>query len=358
MNIMKKYLFVWLFLVIALASEAKTGEVKNLIIMIGDGMSLPQIYSGLTKNGGQLDIERAHYVGLSRTNSSDNYTTDSAAGGTAIACGVKTKNGAIGVDDSGVKVPSMIALAEEKGKRTGIVVTSEVTHATPASFYAHQPSRKMGEEIAADLLNIEVDVVYGGGRNHFTKRADQRNLISELEKKGYQYIEKTEDLKDVKSDKVIGLFNDSHMPSVENNRGNMLPDCVASALSLLDKKNKNGFLLMVEGSQIDFESHANKGDNVAAEMIDFDKAVKVAFDFADKNPGTLVIVTADHETGGMTIQGGNFENKSVKTAFSTKGHTAIPVPVFAYGAGADKLSGVYHNTEIFNRVCSLLNLKK
>lgn len=354
---MKKYLFGWLFLVIAFTSTAQTNEVKNVIIMIGDGMSLPQIYSGLTMNGGGLNLERAHYIGLSRTNSSDNYTTDSAAGGTAIACGVKTKNGAIGVDAAGEKVPSMIALAEEKGKKTGIVVTSEVTHATPASFYAHQPSRKMGEEIAADLLNLEVDVVYGGGRDHFMKRADHRDLISELKNKGYQYIDQTTELKNVSSDKVIGLFNDSHMPSVENNRGSMLPDCVSSALVLLDKNNQNGFLLMVEGSQIDFESHANKGNNVASEMIDFDNAVKVAFDFADNNPGTLVIVTADHETGGMTIQGGNFEDKSVKTAFSTKSHTAIPVPVFAYGTGADQMAGFYHNTEIYNRVCELLNLK-
>ncbi|MBD8389356.1 alkaline phosphatase [Dysgonomonas sp. BGC7] len=328
-------------------------KVKNVIFMIGDGMGLAQIYR-TQQNKGDLTLLQFPYVGLQKTNSSNNDITDSAAAGTALSSGVKTKNGMLGLTPDSVKTISIMELAKKNGFLTGITVTCSVTHATPAAYYAHQPHREMHEEIASDLLLSNIDVCIGGGKKFFTDRKDNRDLLKELEAQKYKIALSQEDLENIYSTKVIALLADEHLPKMSEGRGDMLPNSVSKMLSLLNKENKKGFFVMVEGSQIDWGGHANDAEYVVNEVLDFDKAVKRALDFAAKDGHTLVIVTADHETGGMSII--EKDNK-IKENFATTNHSATPVPVFAYGPGAETFTGYYDNTEFVVKIKSLLGLQ-
>jgi alkaline phosphatase len=329
--------------------------VKNIIVMIGDGMGVSQVYAGLTANKGSLNLERCRYVGFSKTYSANDYITDSAASGTAIACGVKTNNGTIGMDSLNQPVNSMLAHAVNNGLSTGIVVTYAVTDATPAAFIAHQPRRSMQDEIAMDYLASGVTVCIGGGRKHFEKRADSLNLSEQLKDKGYQIAYSSDEVKQVTSGKLFGLLTDTFLPYAE--RGNMLPESVETALRIL-QTNEKGFFLMVEGSQIDRGGHRYDTQLIVNEMLDFDRAVKVALDFAEKTPNTLVVVTADHETGGFAVHGGNFATGEVEGAFTTNRHTGVMVPVFAFGDGAEAFAGIYQNVDIFSKVLALYGFDK
>lgn len=333
-----------------------TPEVKNVIIMVGDGMGVAQVYAGLTANKGSLNLERSHFVGFSKTYSASNYITDSAAGGTAIACGTKTNNGSIGVDSENNPVKSALVYAAENGLSTGVVSSCSVTHATPASFVAHQPSRKMEEEIAADFVNSDITLFIGGGKRYFDARSDGENLLEKLKEKGYQVALTMDEVKSVTSGKLAGLVADEH-PASYPERGEFLPESVQKAIDIL-KTNEKGFCLMVEGSQIDWACHANDQANLVNEMLDFDRAVKVAFDFADQNPNTLVIVTADHETGGAALTGGDLSTGEVEVTFASKGHTSIMVPVFAYGAGAINFAGIYQNADILPKIIKSYGIEK
>lgn len=331
-------------------------QVKNVIVMIGDGMGVSQVYAGLTANKGSLHLEKCQFVGFSKTFSANNYITDSAAGGTAIACGVKTTNGAIGVDADGNPVKSMLEYAAEHDLSTGVVSSCSVTHATPASFVAHQPSRKMEEEIAVDFLNSDITLFIGGGKRYFDARSDGENLLEKLEAKGFQVALNMDDVKKVTSGKLAGLIADEH-PESYPERGEFLPESVQKAIDLL-KNNEKGFFLMVEGSQIDWACHGNDQENLVNEMVDFDRAIKVAFDYAAQDPNTLVIVTADHETGGAALTGGNLSTGEVGVTFGTKGHTSVMVPVFAYGAGAVDFAGIYQNSDILSKIIKLYGFEK
>lgn len=337
-------------------SSVKKPVVKNVIFMIGDGMGLAQAYAGMTANKGPLNLERIQTVGLAKTYSASDYITDSAASGTAIACGEKTTNGTIGLDAAGNMLKSMLTYAADNAKSTGIVVTSSVTHATPASFYAHQPSRNMEEEIAEDLLNANVDVFIGGGRKFFESRTDGQNFTEQLKSKGYQIAYTIDEVKAAQPGKLGALLADNSMPTAKD-RGDMLSTSVETAIRLLEK-NKKGFFLMVEGSQIDFGGHSNDADMVVKEVLDFDQAIKVALDYAESNPETLVVITADHETGGLSLIGGNLVTGDVQLDFATGNHTGIMVPVYAFGLGAEYFSGIYENTEFFPRILELLAIQK
>jgi alkaline phosphatase len=342
-------------------SGNKTGQdtipqVKNVIVMIGDGMGVGQVYAGLTANKGTLHLEQCQFVGFSKTYSANNYITDSAAGGTAIACGTKTKNGAIGVDPDGNPVKSVLEYAAENGLSTGVVASCSITHATPASFVAHQSSRKMEEEIAVDFVNSDITLFIGGGKKYFDSRSDNVNLLNKLSAKGFQIAFNMENIKKVTSGKLAGLVADEH-PASYPEREEFLPESVQAAINLL-KNNEKGFCLIVEGSQIDWACHANEKDATIHEVLDFDRAIKVAFDYADQDPHTLVIITADHETGGMSLTGGDLSTKEVEANYSTKGHSAVMVPVFAYGEGAAEFAGIYENTDIFTKILKLYGFAK
>ena len=340
------------YLVKSYKQEFKARKPKNIILMIGDGMGVSEVFAGVTANHGKLFLDNFKRIGFSKTQSASDYITDSAAGGTAISTGVKTYNGAIGVNTDTVAVNTILEEAVQKGLATGLVSTSAITHATPASFIAHEKSRNMYEEIAADFLKTDIDVFIGGGMDHFTKRKDSRNLVDELKAKDYQVETDMNIIANVKKGKLAGLTAGIHNGRV-NERGDMLPVATNTAINILDN-NKKGFFLMVEGSQIDWGGHANSTNYIVEEMLDFDRAIGKALDFAAKDGETLIIVTADHETGGLSIVGGDMNTGMVKGEYTTKDHSAVMVPIFAYGPGADEFMGIMENTEIFSKMKKLL----
>lgn len=329
-------------------------QPKNIIFMIGDGMGITQITAGLYSNGNKLNLEKFPVVGLHKPYAFDNLVTDSAAGATAFACGVKTYNGAIGVDSDTMAVKTILEEAEEQGMPTGLVATSTIVHATPASFIAHVKKRKMYEEIAADFLKTEIDLFIGGGKKYFDRRDDERDLCKELEAKNYMVANFLgDDLAKVVADPTknfVYLTADSDPIPVSKGR-DYLVDASAMAPEFLDKRceKDKGFFLMIEGSQIDWGGHANNSDYIVSEMIEFDEAIGKVLDFAAKDGETLVIVTADHETGGYAINSTSTMD-SLVTAFTSDYHTADLIPVFAYGPGAELFGGIYENTAIHTRM--------
>lgn len=328
---------------------------KNIILMIGDGMGVTQVFAGLTANHGHLFLENFKSVGFSKTQSSNQYVTDSAAGGTALSTGQKTYNGAIGVNADTVAIKTILEMAEDKGMATGLVSTSAITHATPASFIAHQGSRGSYEDIAADFLRTEIDVFIGGGYKHFTERKDGRNLANELKAKGYNVLTKMDEIGLVKTGKLAGLTAPEHNGKAEE-RGDMLPLATQTALNILGQ-GKKGFFLMVEGSQIDWGAHQNNTIYVVKEMLDFDQAIGKALEFAAKDGETLIIVTADHETSGFALVDGDMKTGMVNGAFATGDHTGVMVPVFSFGPGADRFTGIMENTDIPCKIRKLLRLQ-
>lgn len=332
-------------------------KAKNVILLIGDGTGTSQIYAAYTANRGKLHYNRMPVAGFSVTNSSDAYITDSASGATVLAAGVKTYNGAIGVDKDTIRVRTILEQAEEKQLATGLVATCAITHATPASFIAHQPARRMYEEIAADFLDTDVDLFIGGGHDHFNgkKRKDQRDLLGELKTKGYTQTNTFDELKAVDTKatfKLAAFLAGEHQPRYPE-RGEQLAVSTQKALEILSKNDK-GFFLMIEGSQIDWGGHADNTTYIVQEAYDFDRAIGQALDFAANDGETLVVVTADHETGGFSLNGGNIETGEVIGKFTTGGHTGVMVPVFAYGPQAQLFGGIQQNSDIyFNMIQAL-----
>lgn len=350
----KKTLLLLVLAAVATVASAQP-KVKNIIFMIGDGMGMNQVYAGMTANDNRLNLEQCTHTGWSKTYSASSYITDSAAGGTALACGKKTKNGMVGMDADSVPIFSTMHVAKQNGMATGFVVTCTAQHATPASFYAHQRSRKMYNYIAEDLVNSEIDVFVGGGRDYMEKRSDERNLTDSLRKKGYQIAYKLNKFKTIENGKVAALLADGDLPK-RSLRGKMLPEAVEKTISLLNQ-HENGFFMMVEGSQIDYGGHANEQDYVVSEMLDFDEAIGKAIDFAKADGETLVIVTADHETGAMTIKSGDFKKKKVELVFNRTGHSGVPVPVFAFGPGAELFTGFMENSDMKAKCLQLLGIE-
>jgi alkaline phosphatase len=332
-------------------------KIKNVIFMIGDGMGVAHTYAAMSVSENPLNIERCEITGLQKTFSANNYITDSGAAGTTMAGGKKTNNGAIGVDDQGKNVKTLLEIAEENGLATGLVSTSSVTHATPASFIAHQSSRGSYEDIAMDFLKTDVDVFIGGGLDHFAKRADGLNLVDSLRAKGYEVDTSMEMILKSNAGKLAGFTAPLQNPYRLKGRGDMLPASTGKAIEILSK-NPKGFFLMIEGSQIDWAAHAHAADTLIDETLDFDKAIGVALDFAQEDGQTLIVITADHETGGVTIIGGDMKAKNVKLAFSTAGHTAVMVPVYAFGPGSVKFTGIYDNTQLFQKILNSYKFRK
>lgn len=353
---------VLLFLFIASActpkqatNEAINQKPKNVIFLIGDGMGLTQIQAAMTVNNNHLNFERFHTIGLSKTSSSSDYITDSAAGATAFSTGKKTYNGAIGVNADTVSEKTILEYAEDAGMATGLVATSSITHATPAAFIAHQPSRQMQEEIATDFLKTDIDVFIGGGKKFFTNRKDSTDLTVSLKEKGYNVFFDTTGMGEVHSGKIAALLAPDGMPPFARGRGEMLAPSAMKAIEILSQ-NKAGFFLMIEGSQIDWGGHANNAPYMASELLDFDKTIGQVLDFAKKDGNTLVVVTADHETGGLSILGKDIMSDSTATNFSTDHHTPVMVPVFAKGPGEDAFGGIYENNTLFDKMMNALGL--
>jgi len=338
--------------------EPETGQpsVRNVILMIGDGMGLYHQYAAYTANKGSLNLERCHAVGIIKTSAANSYITDSAAAGTAIASGEKTNNGVLGQLPCGTRIKTMLEYAADDGRATGMVVTSELTHATPAAFVAHVNARSDNENIALDLARSKINVAIGGGRKFFEDRSDAKNLTDSMKAKGFHVAYTVDEVKAAHNGKLLGLLA-KVSPARYPARGEMLAEGVKKAINILNQ-NKKGFFLMVEGSQIDWAAHANNQEETISEMLDFDRAIKIAFDFAERDGNTLVIVTADHETGGMSITKGNLGTGNLSLNFATTDHTGVPVPLYAFGPGAVKFTGIYENTEILPKVLELYGISR
>ena len=365
---MRKYvLFMAAALMLGGCASHNDGKSKspvhNVIYMIGDGMGLTHL-AMLELEGGYRPtaFDRAQNVALISTYSANNRVTDSAAAGTALATGCKTDNKMLGQLPDGEPVVSILTRARDNGLATGVVVTCALTHATPAAFYAHVDNRNNEQAIAADLAECGFDVLIGGSRDLLrAESGDGPTLEAQFAEKGYVVVDTLPDAEAVHSGRLVGICGKYHMPSMLEGRGDFLPQAVGKALEILDAnaaKNKSGFALMVEGSQIDFESHTNNTEGILAEMRDFEKAIGVAMDFADTHPGTLVVVCADHETSGMAIPSNNKDftesESGVRYVYGTGSHTAAYVPVYIYGAGAECLNGIMDNTELSKKLQELL----
>ncbi len=328
-------------------------DVRNVIFMIGDGMGINQIFLSRVIALGKekrLNMERMPITGLVTTYSSSSLKTDSAAAATALATGVKTHNKMISQLPDGAKMVTLLEKAEEKGMATGLVATKAITDATPASFSAHNVSRDNQNEIAADMLAHDIEIIFGGGRKYWLpesvdgSREDGRNLVSEAKAKGYVYAATRDEFNTINKLPALGLFGTEHMDEISTEP--LIQEMTRKSLELLPK-NGIGFFLMVESSQIDSECHRHDEEKYMRRLLLFDSAVKTAIDFAKKDKHTLVIVTADHETGGM-IPLENGPN------WATFGHSASPVAIFAYGPGSELFAGMQDNTDIPRKIAKML----
>jgi len=324
-------------------------------------MGVSEVTTGFYYGEGPSVFNRFFHIGLQQTSSAKEKVTDSAASGTAIATGTKTYNGAIGVDTTLAPHQNIAELTASNGWSTGVIATSTITHATPASFYAHVCNRGMEDQIAAQLLDSEIDFFAGGGLARFIARADSANLLPLAAEKGFLVdTAKLAMAGSLKADQKYGfLLAMGGMPPMTGGRGDFLPDATKLAISHLSK-NQKGFFLLVEGSQIDWAGHANSTEYMVSEMLDFEKTVAAALDYADQDGNTLVVVTGDHETGGFALgpganEAGAYANYAeIEPVFATTGHTATLIPVFAYGPGAEHFQGIYQNTEIFHKMAALV----
>lgn len=333
-------------------NENKAPEkAKNVIVMIGDGMGPAQVYSLILTSPEKTAFQRFPYSGFSITKSASNEITDSAAGGSAIANGYKSNNGNVGMKADSIPVPSMLEIFADQGKKTGVVVTCSVTHATPADFIAHNITRKDNEGIALEISQKEkLDVLFGGGKKYFTERKDSLDLLGKMWDNGWNIYDSLSQIEDNNARTMVLTCRKHPVKAPE--RGDFLPNATAKALEMLDNS-ENGFFLMIEGSQIDFACHDNDSATLVEEMRDFNKTLNVVLDFAEKDGNTLVVVTADHETGGLTIV--DPEGRYTRTDFkwSTGSHSAVFVPVFSYGPGAERFSGIMDNTEIIGKIMEI-----
>lgn len=333
---------------------------KNIILLIGDGMALSQVSAGIYWMGvGKTAFERFPVVGFHKSHSCDDLVTDSAAGATAFSCGQKTLNNAIGVLPPNNKpCTTILEDLDARGYATGMVVTCSAPHATPASFIAHREIRAFTEDIALDYLKTPFDCFIGGGEHFFNDRPDKLNLEDTLAKRGYVIRRGTGFGKlPLDGSAPFMLFTADREPPTASAMRRYLPPATRVACNFLQKRSEKGFFLMVEGSQIDWACHANDATWLRAEMLDFDSAIKQALEFAASNGETLVLVTGDHECGGLALTEGP-DRKSFKPVFSCKLHTAALVPVFAYGPKAELFTGLYDNTEIYGKMRQALGLQQ
>jgi len=349
-------------------------NTTNIILFIGDGMGnahrLAARWATVGETG-MLSMDDMATHGWAQTGSANDPVTDSAAAATAMSTGVKTNNGVVGMDADFNIVFSILEEAKSRGKMVGLVTTTQLTHATPAAFASHISNRNFMTGIADQMLDAEVDVILGGGEDEFIpdteigcypeagERNDGRNLLTEAIALGYTYVCEPADFSAVdpaSAIRLLGLFADEGMPRPFSPS---LAEMTQKAIDILSKSTK-GFFLMVEGGQIDWASHSNDADNAISDTIELDNAVKVARDYILADNDTLVIVTADHETGGMSVslsssgasgEDGPFgmpDGKDFYVNWATTSHTASDVPVTALGPSSNMLTGTFENTHIFD----------
>ena len=375
---------------LSVTSCSNEPQVKNVIYLIGDGMGFGAVTTLLLTEDEPTGFEMAPVIGLHETCSANNYVTDSAAGGTALATGTRTNNGYVGADPEGQQLTSVLRKAQTYGMKTGIVVNTTLTEATPGAFYAGVTSRKMVYDIAKQFTESEVDVAIGGGLDHFFNRPDSVDLTADLIGKGYDVYLNWESVLNTESDKFVGILPLHDLHRREKNHGEAsaaegqevclaaqmaainedvdaahlseptvyLEKATAKALDVLSRDHEKGFFLMIESAIIDGYGHNNDGEGMVVEMQEFGRTLRQMIEYVNQHPETLLVVTADHETGGTGVyyNGHTPGNEGpLRLKFSTSGHTGTVVPIFAYGAGAENFAGVMKNTDIPKKIDALIS---
>ena len=377
-------LFVAIFAMAVLASCTfeYQKQPENVIYLIGDGMGFGAVTSLLLSMEEETGFEKAPVIGLSETCSANNYVTDSPAGGTALATGTRTCNGFLGVGPDSIQLESLLKKAQKMGKKTGIIVNTTLTEATPGAFYAGVTSRKESYTIAKQFTESGVDVAIGAGLSAFINRPDSVDMTEVLINKGYDVYLDWKSVLETESQKFVGILDmgDVHrrnkkstttasaaegqevclaarLAATEENADTTrfsepteyLHKACTKALNVLEKEAENGFFLMIESAIIDGYGHNNDSEGMIEEMQEFDKTLQALIAYVDAHPNTLLVVTADHETGGTGVAYKSHEvnhPEGLHLNFSTKGHTGTVVPVFAYGAGAEEFRGIFQNREL------------
>lgn len=330
-------------------------QVKNVILLVGDGMGLAQVCAADAINEG-LSMLNTKKVGLQKTQAADSYTTDSAAAGSALATGKKHNNRHISMSPEGEPYASLTDLFYDKGYACGVLTLGNLADATPAAFYGHSTERDNSDEITDWLLEGKLTFLGGSGMHVFTERKDSKDILGELREAGYAICSSAEEINKTKG-KVICVDERMEKAATEPTLP-LLANATHNAIAkLTEEKKSKGFFLMVEGAKIDYAGHANSLPGSILETLSFDLAVAEALKFADSNGETLVIVTADHETGGLSLVDGDMKHKSITVHYMTDDHTAIMLPVFVYGPQSDAFTGIYENTEIFDKVLKVTGLK-
>ena len=316
---------------------------KSIIFIIADGTGIGQ-YSLSYYANGKFAPARFEHVGLVATHPNDGQcgttckrVTDSAASGTALSSGQKTYNGAIGVDNDTLNVKTMLEWAEEKNMATGLVATSSVTHATPASFAAHVDYRKKEWQIAEQFAETEIDVILGGGKTFWPNE-----LIADYENRGGQFIEKI-DAQLNPEKRILGLFAEGALPTVNEGRTPTTTQMADMALNKLEQ-NPNGFFVMIEESQVDWGGHANSAEYIQGEMASLNELINFTLDYQLSHPDVLVVLTADHECGGVAVHDGKDSDLDIR--FTSDYHSANFVPIWATGPGSEVFDAFMDNTEI------------
>ena len=349
---MKRILLI-AFTTFATLAAVEAQEVKNIIFFIGDGMGLASASMMQLENNYEPTIfDSADNIALQKTYSLDNRVTDSAASGTALATGFKTNNTMLGQLPDGTNVESLMELAADKGKATGLVVTTYLQHATPGAFYAHVPSRHEYATISEQLLASDIDIAIGGGMAFFKERYNNRKKATKaITESGFTLVESLD--ADMSGERILALWADKEI----ENRTGYLAKATAMAIEHLDN-NDNGFVLMVEGSLIDGMGHGNDAKGQQTEIRDFMEAIEETVAYAREHTDTLVVVTADHETGGLAIISGNADfnlsEQGVEYKWATGGHSGVMVPIYLYGTGAELINGVMENADLGKRLKELI----
>jgi alkaline phosphatase len=331
-------------------NDGKNGKVRNVILLIGDGMGQGAVNAGMYANGGSLTITNLRTIGYVRTQSADNFTTDSAASGTAYATGVKTNNGYLGKNPAKENVTNIPEYLAPLGYACGVLSTDDLNGATPAAFFAHQAARGDKEPIWADLPASSLIFASAGTQAVFEGLPLN---IQDAIKGRYSVVYDPYDAAVAGSQRLVYLPE-----TVSLERGNYLPATTEMAIDYLSKRAKKGFFLMVEGARIDKYEHSNEFEGTVKEMLDFDQAVEAAIRFAEKDGHTLVIISADHETGGTILSRANPADGFAAGVFASKGHTPMMVPLFAYGPRSREFNCIQENSDVANKILQILGVKK
>ena len=331
--------------IVDVAMPPVDNEVRNVIIMIGDGMGLEQVSCAWVVNRGKLNLDRFPTVGLSRTWCTDALITDSGAGGTALAAGRKTAESHVGTAADNSDLPSVLVKAQQLGKKTGVAVTCHLADATPCDFCCHNEYRYNQDDLIADYAECGVDYITGGGLDWFTvNRKDGRDITKNMVQAGYTVALTEEELMAAELP-VIGLLAPDNLP-VAMERGDLYRHTVTHGLDILSRASGDkGFVMMLEGSCIDDWLHGNDIGKAMEELLDFDRTIGDVLTWAAADGHTLVVVTADHNTGALTLQDGNLEEGTIGVAFGSESHNGIAVPFYAWGPGSDAFTGIRENEE-------------